>query len=400
MFYFSSYLLLLLGAILSSKPQIAKGLEGIYVSETRLSYIDGINSKLYYAGYKIEDLVAFSSYEEVAFLLYYYRLPKREEFELFRAYMYEARDIPQDVVDLIRRMVSRRAHPMDILKAGVSYLAIFDPELNVGGREANIRKAIRLVSKMPTLVAVIYRLSRGLDPVEPRIDLRHAENFLYMMHGKIPTEFEARVMDTIFMLHAEHGMNASSFASVVVASTLSDIYSAVVAGLAALKGPLHGGAAEAAYYQYKEIGDPENVETWVREALNARRRIMGMGHRVYKAYDPRAKIMKELDREIAGKYGGEPDKLYRIAVKLEEVALREFEARGRTDIQPNVDFYTPIAYTALKIPPELFTSVFAASRTLGWTAKVIEYTQDNRLIRPLDYYVGELDKKYIPIEER
>jgi citrate synthase len=386
--------------ILASKPQILKGLEGVYVSETKLSYIDGLNSRLYYVGYRIEDLVAFSSYEEVAFLLYFYRLPKKEEFELFKGFLSGSRTIPHDVVELIRRMALRRAHPMDILRTAVSYLAIFDPELNLIGREANIRKAIRLLARVPTIVASIYRLSRGLDPIEPREDLRHAENFLYMLHGKIPTEFEAKVMDTIFILHAEHGMNASSFSSIVTASTLSDIYSAVVSGIAALKGPLHGGAAEAAYYQFKEIGEPENVDQWVREALKAKRRIMGMGHRVYKSYDPRARIMKELDAEIANKYGGEPEKLYRISIKLEEVALREFESRGRTDIQPNVDFYTPIAYTALKIPPEFFTAVFAASRTVGWTAKVIEYTEDNRLIRPLDYYVGELDRKYVPINER
>jgi len=390
-----------LGGIISvQKPQIVKGLEGVYVTETRLSYIDGLNSRLYYVGYRIEDLVAFSNYEEVAFLLYYYRLPKREEFELFKGFLYESRSIPQDVVELIRRMTSRRAHPMDMLRTAVSYLAIFDPELAAGSREANLRKAVRLLAKVPTVVAHIYRLSRGLDPIEPREDLGHTENFLYMLHGKIPMEFEAKVLDTIFILHAEHGMNASSFATLVTASTLSDIYSAVVTGIGTLKGPLHGGAAEAAYYQFKEIGEPEHVEEWVRETLKARRRIMGMGHRVYKSYDPRAKIMKELDGEIANKYGGEPERLYRIAVKLEEVALREFEARGRTDIQPNIDFYTPIAYTALKIPPELFTAVFAASRTLGWTAKVIEYTMDNRLIRPLDYYIGELDRKYIPINER
>ncbi|PWV36822.1 MAG: citrate synthase [Desulfurococcaceae archaeon] len=388
------------GVLSSSKPQIFKGLEGVYVSETRLSYIDGLNSRLYYVGYRIEDLVAFSNYEEVAFLLYFYRLPKKEEFELFRALMREAREVPPDVADIVKRMALRNAHPMDILRTCVSYISMYDPELYVGTREANIRKAVRLVSKMPTLVALIYRVSRGLEPIEPRKDLGHAENFLYMLHGKVPSEFEAKVMDTIFILHAEHGMNASSFASLVTASTLADIYSAVVSGISTLKGPLHGGAAEAAYYQFKEIGEPERVEAWVQEALKARRRIMGMGHRVYKSYDPRAKIMKELDGEIASKYGGEPEKLYKIAIKLEEVALKEFEARGRTDIQPNIDYYTPIAYTALKIPPELFTLTFAASRTVGWTAKVIEYVQDNRLIRPLDYYIGELDKKYIPITER
>lgn len=385
---------------MSSKPQIAKGLEGVYVAETKLSYIDGINSRLYYVGYRVEDLVAFSSYEEVAFLMYFYRLPRRDELLIFRGLMAEARPVPGDVLSLVKAMASRGAHPMSVLRTAVSYLSAYDPEAEVNSREANIRKALRLVSKMPTLVASIYRVSRGLDPVEPRQDLGHAENFLYMLQGKAPHSFEAKAMDTIFMLHAEHGMNASSFASLVTASTLSDIYSAVVSGISTLKGPLHGGAAEAAYYQYREIGEPDNVEPWLREAFKARRRIMGMGHRVYKAYDPRARIVKNLAGDIARKYGGDVEKLYKIATRLEEAALKEFEARGRTDIQPNLDFYTPIIYTALGIPPELFTAVFAASRTLGWTAKVIEYLEDNRLIRPLDYYVGEIDKKYIPIEER
>lgn len=385
---------------MSSKPQIAKGLEGVYVAETRLSYIDGINSRLYYVGYRIEDLVAFSSYEEVAFLMYFYRLPRREEFLIFRSLMAEARSVPSDVLNLVKATVSKGAHPMSVLRTAVSYLSAHDPEVEVNSREANIRKALRLVSKVPTIVASMYRFSRGLDPVEPRQDLGHAENFLYAFHGKIPRSFEAKALDTILILHAEHGMNASSFASLVTASTLSDIYSAVVSGISTLKGPLHGGAAEAAYYQYREIGDPENVEAWLREALRARRRIMGMGHRVYKAYDPRARIVKSLAEDFARKYGGDVEKLYGIAARLEEAALKEFESRGRTDIQPNLDFYTPVIYTALGIPPELFTAVFAASRTLGWTAKVIEYLEDNRLIRPLDYYVGELDKKYIPLEER
>lgn len=385
---------------MGEKPVINKGLEGIYVAETKLSYIDGENSRLYYVGYSIEDLAKYSTYEEVAFLLYYYRLPTKSEYELFKAVMKESREIPDEVLSIVRNMVRRKAHPMDILRTAVSSLSALDPEIDQRSREADIRKALRILSKAPSIIAAMYRFSRGLDYIEPRNDLDHAANLIYMMHGKKPSEFEAKVLDTIFILHAEHGMNASTFASLVTASTLADIYAAVVSGISALKGPLHGGAAEAAYWQYKEIGSPDNVEAWVKNALDRKRRIMGMGHRVYKSYDPRAKIMKELDREVANKFGGEAAQLYSIATKLEEVALRELSKRGKVTIQPNVDFYTPIAYTALGIPPELFTTIFAASRIVGWTAKVIEYVENNRLIRPLDYYIGELDKKYVPLDQR
>ncbi|MEM0044225.1 MAG: citrate synthase/methylcitrate synthase [Sulfolobales archaeon] len=384
----------------SEKPKVFKGLEGIYVTETRLSFIDGLKSRLYYAGYPIEALAKNSTYEETAFLLYYLRLPKKDELDLFKAFMAEARDIPEDVLQVIKKMIALKAHPMDILRTAISYLAAYDPEVSINTPESNMRKSIRILAKAPTIIAAMYRFSRGLDFIPPRKDLSHVENFLYMIHGKKPTQFETKILDVIFILHAEHGMNASAFASLVTISTLSDIYSAVVSGISTLKGPLHGGAAEAAYYQFKEIGSPERVEEWVQKALATKRRIMGMGHRVYKTYDPRARIMKELDGEIAKTYGGEPRLLYEIAVKLEDVALKEFAEKGRMDIQPNIDYYTPIAYTALGIPPEFFTTIFAASRIVGWTAKAMEYVRDNRLIRPLDLYVGELDKEYIPIEKR
>jgi len=384
----------------AEKPKVYKGLEGIYVTETRLSFIDGHRSRLYYVGYSIDALAKNSTYEEVAFLLYHLRLPKKDELELFKAFMSEARDLPPEVLDVIKRMVSLKAHPMDILRTAISYLAAFDPEVAVNTPESNLRKSVRILAKAPSIIAAMYRFSRGLDYIPPRKDYSHVENFLYMIHGKRPTEFEKKVMDVIFILHAEHGMNASAFASLVTISTLSDIYSAVVSGIATLKGPLHGGAAEAAYYQFKEIGSPDKVEEWVEKAFAAKRRIMGMGHRVYKTYDPRARIMKELDGEIAKIYGGEPKLLYEIAIKLEDVALKVFAERGRMDIQPNIDYYTPIAYTALGIPPEYFTTIFAASRIVGWTAKAMEYLKDPRLIRPLDLYVGELDREYVPIEKR
>jgi len=384
----------------SEKPKVYKGLEGIYVTETRLSFIDGQRSRLYYAGYSIETLAKNSTYEEVAFLLYYLKLPRKEELELFKSFMSEARDLPSEVLDVIKRMVSLKAHPMDILRTAVSYLAAFDPEVSINTPESNLRKSVRILAKAPSIIAAMYRFSRGLDYVPPRRDYSHVENFLYMLHGRRPTQFETKVLDTIFILHAEHGMNASAFASLVTISTLSDIYSAVVSGISTLKGPLHGGAAEAAYYQFKEIGSPDKVEEWVEKAFAAKRRIMGMGHRVYKTYDPRAKIMKELNGEIAKVYGGEPKLLYEIAIKLEEVALKVFAEKGRMDIQPNIDFYTPIAYTALGIPPDYFTTIFAASRIVGWTAKAMEYLKDPRLIRPLDLYIGELDKEYIPIDKR
>ncbi len=379
-----------------SVPQveIKKGLDEVYVKKTRISWIDGQNGKLYYRGYSIEDLAKHSTFEETAFLLWYGRLPKRDELSKFKSTLVSFRWIPDELVDLMKR-VPRKAHPMDILKIGIAAAATYDPELEDMSSIANIRKAMRILAKAPTIIAAWHRIRNNQDPVEPTNDLDHAANFLYMLNGEKPDELSSRIMDVALILHAEHGMNASTFAAMVTASTLSDIYSAVVSGISALKGPLHGGANERALRMIMEVGSPENAESYVLRKLAKKERIMGFGHRVYKAYDPRAKILKEYARMLCEKKGDM--RLYETAIKIEEVVLREL---SRKRIFTNVDFFSGIVYHHLGIPSDLFTTIFAMARIVGWTGHVLEYWSENRIIRPRALYVGELDKKYLPIDER
>ncbi len=377
------------------KVEVKKGLDEVYVKETLLSYIDGANGKLYYHGYSIEDLAKHSTFEEIAFLMWYGRLPKKVEFEKFVNLLKSYRWISKDLVEYMKTL-PKNAHPMDVLKLGIAAVALEDPELEDMSREANIRKAMRILAKAPTIVAAWHRIRNNLETIEPSMDLNHAANFLYMLKGEKPDEFSARIMDVALILHAEHGMNASAFAALVTGSTLSDIYSAVVAGISALKGPLHGGANERALKMIMEIGSPDKAEEYVLKKLARKEKIMGFGHRVYKAYDPRARILKEYAKQLSEMKGYE--QLYKIAEKVEEVVIRELGATKK--VFPNVDFFSGIVYYSLGIPPDLFTSVFAISRIVGWTAHVLEYWTSNRIIRPRALYVGELGKKYVPIDAR
>ena len=379
---------------MSEEVVVHKGLEGIYVKESTLSFIDGAQGRLYYQGYKIEDLAEHSTFEEVAYLLWNGRLPTKNELQELENMLAENRAIPDEVINIMKVM-PKNSHPMDILKLAVAALGPFDPELDDGSHEANYRKAIRLTAKFPTIVATWHHIRNGRDPVLPRKDLSHAANFLYMMFGKEPDELSAKVMDVALILHAEHGMNASAFSCVVTASTLSDIYSAIVSGIGTLKGPLHGGANERALKMLMEIGDPSKVEEYINNKLARKERIMGFGHRVYKAYDPRARIFKGYVEKL-GQMKGET-KLYEIAKEVERVVI---EKLGHKGIFPNIDFYSGIVYNMLGIPTDLFTPIFAIARVVGWTAHVLEYLKENRLVRPRQYYVGELDKEYIPIDRR
>jgi len=257
-----------------------------------------------------------------------------------------------------------------------------------------MRKAMMILAKAPTIVAAWHSIRNDRDPIEPTNDLDHAANFLYMLNGEKPNELFSKIMDVALILHAEHGMNASTFAALVTASTLSDIYSAVVSGISALKGPLHGGANERALRMIMEVGCPENAESYVLRKLAKKERIMGFGHRVYKAYDPRAKILKEYARMLCEKKG--EMNLYETAVKIEEVVLRELSKKR---IFTNVDFFSGIVYHHLGIPSDLFTTIFAMARIVGWTGHVLEYWSENRIIRPRALYVGELDKQYLPMED-
>lgn len=380
----------------SSQVTIYKGLEGIYVTESGLSFIDTEHSRLYYAGYDVKELVERSNYEELCFLLLNKRLPKKSEFESFLERFRESRALSSEQLE-VAKLVAERGEMISSLSAYFLLAYRFEVGgLTMGGADRT-SEAVKLISQAAPAVAAIYRARRGQEYVEPRGDLGHAANFLYMLTGREPDEWDAKAIDAIFILHAEHGMPASTFSALVTASTLSDLPSSIVSGLLALKGPLHGGAAEAVHRQLREIGDPSRVEAWLREAFEKKRRIMGMGHRVYKIYDPRAKIVKEMARTAAERKGGVVKTMYETAEKLENEALKQLAPRG---IFPNLDFWTPVIYTSVGLPVECYTPLFAASRILGWAAHILEYWSDNRLIRPRQYYVGEKDKKYIPPDER
>ncbi len=375
---------------------IVHGLEDVLVKTTEISDIDGERGVLWYRGYRIEDIAERATYEEVVYLLLYGRLPTRAELRQLADEMAEERELPGEAVELIRIM--SRAHPMFVLPAVVNVLGSLDPEANRTDEQSDIRKAIRIASKLPTAIAYHLRMSRGLDIVRPRKDLGHSANLVYMMLGREPAPLETRGMDLYLVLHADHEIPASTFTGLVAASTLTDMYSAIAAALAALKGPLHGGANEAALRQHREIGSPERVPQYVEDALRTGRRIMGVGHRVYKAYDPRAKIYKAFTRQYVEKYG-DPEGIYGVAEALERYILgHEYYASRR--LYPNIDFWSGIFWHYLGIPEQYFTPIFAASRVVGWAAHIVEYRRNNRIFRPRACYVGPHDLKYVPIEER
>ncbi len=377
---------------------ISKGLEGIYIANTTLCKIDGTNGKLWYRGYPIETLAEKSNYEEVAYLLLYGQLPKKKEFETFREKLISEREVPEAIGDIIRTFTGRM-HPNDVLRTCVSALPAYDVDMNDKSVETNLERAIKLTAKLPTIVAMIGRYRRGKPFLEPSKKLSHAANFLYMLNGVEPDSESAKLMDLMFMLHAEHGSNASTFSTLVTGSTLADVYASVVAGISTLRGPLHGGADEAALNMMRAIGKPDNTETYIEDALAGKQRIMGFGHRVYKAYDPRAKIVYNYLKSFMTRTTDPTiERLLEIALRSEK--LMEEKLSKTKGIWPNIDFFSGPLYTAVNIPSDLFTPVFAAARVVGWTAHLFEYWQNNRLFRPLDNYTGKLDVEYISIDKR
>ncbi|MHB1812579.1 MAG: citrate/2-methylcitrate synthase [Thermoplasmataceae archaeon] len=377
---------------------ISKGLEGIYIANTTLCKIDGTNGKLWYRGYPIETLAEKSNYEEVAYLLLYGQLPKKKEFETFREKLISEREVPEAIGDIIRTFTGRM-HPNDVLRTCVSALPAYDVDMNDKSVETNLERAIKLTAKLPTIVAMIGRYRRGKPFLAPSKKLSHAANFLYMLNGVEPDSESAKLMDLMFMLHAEHGSNASTFSTLVTGSTLADVYASVVAGISTLRGPLHGGADEAALNMMRAIGKPDNTETYIEDALAGKQRIMGFGHRVYKAYDPRAKIVYNYLKSFMTRTTDPTiERLLEIALRSEK--LMEEKLSKTKGIWPNIDFFSGPLYTAVNIPSDLFTPVFAAARVVGWTAHLFEYWQNNRLFRPLDNYTGKLDVEYISIDKR
>ena len=377
-------------------PKISSGLEGIYITNSSICKVDGINGRLWYRGYSIETLAENSNFEEVSYLLIYGALPNKEQMDVFSKGLKRYRELNQTTIDIISKMVGK-ADPMDILRTAVSALPADDKYAYENSDDQNARKSIMLISKVASITATIGRMIAGKTYVKPNDDLNHASNFLYMLNGSKPNERDSKVIDLMLVLHAEHATNASTFSAMVTGSTLADIYAAVTSGIATLKGPLPGGADENALKMMREIGTPANTEKYIDDALAGKKRIMGFGHRVYKTYDPRAKIIKKYLIESED-YSDDLKNLAAIALKAEKLMI---DRLGKTHgIWPNVDFFSGPVYLSMGIPLELFTPLFAVARTPGWCAHVLEYWKNNRLFRPLDFYTGTLDIEYKKISER
>ena len=377
--------------------KIEEGLQGVYIDKSTICKVDGQEGKLYYRGYKIEDLANYSSYEEVCYLLLYGKLPNSKELSGFTEKMKGERAISENTKEIIRRF-SKESQTLDVLRTAMSSLSADDNKPYSDNENESIEKAVKIISKTATIAAAVARIKEGKDILEPNSSLNHSANFLYMLTGEKPDKDSEKLMDVMFILHAEHSSNASTFATLVTCSTLSDLYAGVTAGVAALKGPLHGGADEAAVKMMKEIGNPENTENYIEEALAGKKKIMGFGHRVYKTYDPRARILKSYLDKIKGNSNEEINTLIEISLRAEKMMI---EKLGKSHgIWPNVDFFSGPLYMHLSIKPELFDTVFASSRTVGWCSHMIEYWKDNKLFRPLEDYTGKIDLEYLPIEKR
>jgi citrate synthase len=374
------------------EANVAKaGLEGIVAAESRLSDVNGEEGKLIYAGYDIHDLAEHATYEEVVYLLWHGKLPTRAALAELKEQLNAEAGLPSPIQTLISSL-PKNANPMDMLRTIVSALSFYDPDGPDNSEEANTRRAIRLTAKFPTIVTTFQRVRSGLPPVEPRKDLSVAGNFLFTLRGEEPDEIATRTMDVAFVLHADHELNASTFAARVTAATLSDMYSAIVSAIGTLRGPLHGGANEGVIKNLLEIGSVEGVEQWVLDAFANKKKIMGFGHRVYRTVDPRAIHLAEMSRKLGERIG--ETKWYEMSMKMQEVVFRE------KHLNANVDFFSASTYYALGIPTDLFTPIFACSRISGWTAHVLEQFKNNRLIRPRAEYVGPRGLKYVPIEGR
>jgi citrate synthase len=384
--------------------EIKRGLEGVIFTETNLSAIDGEAGKLAYCGFDIKDLAAHANYEETSFLLWYQRLPASAELQMLSNWLRANRRLPKMVWGIMHSLPDQ-ATPMEALRTVASTLSMFDRaciHAEEGG--SSLCRSVSLTAKLPTIVASFDRLRRDLPPIEPRFDLGHAANFLYMLDGKDPDTVSANALEIYFVLLADHGMNASTFSARVTASTLADVYSAVVSALGTLKGPLHGGASQKAMEQLLEIealspgGDfRPNVDAWFENQVAAEGRIFGFGHRVYKVEDPRATILRKLAHDVAEQTGN--TRWYDMAARLEERVLSHPYFQERR-IFTNVDFYTAPLLYALDLPIDLFIPMFAIARIAGWTAHVLEQQQNNRLIRPRAYYAGVRDRTWECIEGR
>jgi 2-methylcitrate synthase len=371
-----------------------KGLEGVVAAESEMSFIDGQKGVLEFVGIAIDDLARLSSFEETVFLLWNTRLPSKQELESFNKDLRAQYPVSKSTLEMIRSFPTS-AQPMHALRTAISSLAFEDPDPNNTDIDAFRTKAMRILAQAPAIVAALDRARKGQQPIEPDQSLSFAANFLYMLNGEKPTPTMERAFDACMILHADHGLNASTFAARVVVSTLSDVYSTLTAAIGALRGPLHGGANEGVMRMLNEIPTVDDVEAYVQGKFERKERIMGFGHRVYKSYDPRATYLKTLAKQLAQDTGNTD--LYAKSHAVEQIMEREVAAKG---IYPNVDFYSATTYHCIGLELDLFTPMFALSRIAGWSGHAIEQLKANRLIRPKAEYIGPHDVPYTPIENR
>lgn len=382
------------------------GLRGVTVADTKVSFIDGEKGILIYRGYRIEDLAEKSSFMEVAYLILNGTLPDKKELAEFQNRVKEARQVPEFIYESFNKL-PEDANPMDVLQASVPLLATVDPDLTAETREANVNMAVRLISRLPIVVAAWHRIRQGLEPLSSDDSLSHAANFLWLLHGKKPNEEMAHHLDTCLVLHADHTFNASTFACREVASTRAHMYAAVAAGIGALSGSLHGGANAQVMRMLLELENEKDIPAWVKKRLDGGDRIMGMGHAVYKTMDPRAKYLKNMASRLGKKTGQE--RWHQLSTEIEKHGIEAFEARGKTNIKPNVDFYSAPVYHMMGIPLDLMTPIFAISRIAGWCAHIIEEKfaeaqEKPALYRPQAEYVGQycglMGCEYEPVDAR
>jgi citrate synthase len=369
----------------------AAGLRGVVAAQSKIGDVDGEKGVLIYQGYDIHDLATNSTFEEVVFLLWNSRLPKKDELDALENDLRAHYDVPAEVITMMKTF-PKEADPMDVLRTTVSSLDFYDQDGHGTDAETAMKTAIKLTAQLPTLVAAWEQIRKGKEPIAPKKDLNIATNFLYMLKGEMPDEDEAHIFDVCLILHADHELNASTFTTRVVSGTLADVYGAVTAGIAALAGPLHGGANTNVMKMLLEIGDPGKVDGWLDEALAAKRKIMGIGHAVYKTEDPRATWLRKYSQHMGEKKG--EMKWFEMSQKIEKLM---HEKKG---MFPNVDFYSASTYYLMGIPLDQYTPIFAVSRISGWTGHILEQYANNKLIRPRAEYIGARDQKYVPIGER
>ncbi|WP_141552631.1 citrate synthase [Bacillus thuringiensis] len=369
---------------------VIRGLEGVVATTSSVSSI--IDDTLTYVGYNIDDLAENATFEEVVYLLWHRKLPNEKELAEFNEIVSEYYKVPGEILTYLKQVDLKIAHPMSVLRTAISMLSLYDESAEIMDEKSNYLKAVKLQAQVGTLVAAYARIRKGLDIVEPRKDLSLAANFLYMLNDREPNEVEIEAFDKALVLHADHELNASTFTARVCVATLSDVYSGITAAIGALKGPLHGGANENVMKMLTEIGQEENVESYIHNALQNKVKIMGFGHRVYEQGDPRAKHLREMSKRLCVLLG--EDKWYNMSIKIENIVTKE---KG---LPPNVDFYSASVYHCLGIDHDLFTPIFAISRMSGWLAHILEQYENNRLIRPRADYNGPTHQVYVPIAQR